>query len=169
MILKKVISGGQTGADKAGLKAAKLFNIETGGWAPRGWKTAKGRDESLRTYGLREHQGGYKLRTHENVKDSDATIRIAYNFYSPGEICTLNAININRKPYFDIAIPFPHSSMLIKAAEFIIDNKVKVLNIAGNTESNSFLEKHHMSVEIACVLVLINLFSMINYLDKTSK
>jgi Circularly permutated YpsA SLOG family len=39
MLLKKIISGGQTGADQAGLRTAKRLGIETGGWMPQGWRT----------------------------------------------------------------------------------------------------------------------------------
>jgi Circularly permutated YpsA SLOG family len=38
----KIISGGQTGADQAGWRAAKACGLETGGWMPKGWKTELG-------------------------------------------------------------------------------------------------------------------------------
>ena len=47
--LQKVVSGGQTGADRAGLKAACILGIETGGWAPTGFATANGNDPTLGT------------------------------------------------------------------------------------------------------------------------
>ena len=77
-MLHKVISGGQTGSDQAGLIAAARFGIATGGWMPRGFETADGPNPRLaERFGLREHTGGYVERTSTNVRDSDGTIRIA--------------------------------------------------------------------------------------------
>jgi len=72
----RVISGGQIGADQAGLSAAKACGIRTGGSAPLGWLTSRGPQKKLlRRYGLKEHyQKGYKARTWANVKNSDGTI-----------------------------------------------------------------------------------------------
>ena len=54
--LKKVISGGQTGVDRAGLVAASLSKLETGGTAPQGYRTLDGEDYDLRDiFGLTEH------------------------------------------------------------------------------------------------------------------
>ena len=54
MSLRKVVSGGQTGADQAGLRAARAAGIETGGWAPKGWETEEGPAPWLSDYGLKE-------------------------------------------------------------------------------------------------------------------
>ena len=107
-MLIKVISGGQTGADQAGLAAAKACGLETGGWAPKGWLTADGEaEELLRSYGLKEHRGGYRSRTWANVKDADATIRLATNFDSPGEKCTLSAVNAYGRLRYDVGLRMP--------------------------------------------------------------
>lgn len=136
-MLKKIISGGQIGADQAGLHVAKMFNLETGGWAPKKYMTKDGPNHDLRLlYDLKEHVGGYKERTWENVKESDGTIRFAFTFKSPGEICTLNAINHFKKPYVDVNFtdPIPH----FKVVSWLINNKIEVLNIAGNARKNIF-------------------------------
>lgn len=132
--LKKIISGGQSGADQAGLVAAKEFGFESGGWAPKGWKTSQGKRQGLlqTVYGLQEHKGGYRERTWTNVEDSDGTIRLAHNFNSPGEKCTLNAIKRYKKPFIDVNLNNPQPHKLI--AEWIQDNNIEVLNIAGNTQ-----------------------------------
>ena len=90
MRLRKIISGGQTGADRAGLAAAALLGLETGGTAPQGYRTMEGSDFDLRdTFGLKEHwSSAYPPRTECNVKDSDGTIRIARDFDSAGERLT---------------------------------------------------------------------------------
>lgn len=80
----KVVSGGQTGADQAALRAAKQCKLETGGYAAIKFQTTRGRDTSLRdVYGLTEIDiasgsksvpRSYVLRSMKNVDESDATI-----------------------------------------------------------------------------------------------
>jgi len=138
MILTKVISGGQTGADQAGLEAAEKHGIPTGGYMPRGFtvKTADGKTISdpstAERFGLQEHKTGYKARTWKNVESSDATIRLAYNFASPGEICTLNAIMYHGKLYLNVHLLKSQSPKVV--AKWIVDNNIKILNVAGNSE-----------------------------------
>jgi len=78
--VRKVISGGQTGADRAGLEAAAYLGIQTGGTAAPGFSTSTGRDESLKKFGLvpigcgGSIRKGYVDRTKKNVDDSDATL-----------------------------------------------------------------------------------------------
>jgi len=77
---KKVISGGQTGADFAGLMAAKNCGIPTGGTAPKGYRICNpdgsdGENPDLKQFGLIEHESlEYKPRAIKNVQDSDETI-----------------------------------------------------------------------------------------------
>ena len=52
--LRKIESGGQTGADQAGLRAARAERLETGGWAPKGWETEEGPAPWLADSGLIE-------------------------------------------------------------------------------------------------------------------
>ena len=135
--LSKVISGGQQGADQAGLFAAWLLNIPTGGWAPKGWLTSTGADKTLLhdIFGLEECSGGYKERTYWNVRDSDATIRFALDFSSPGEKCTLKAIVKYNKFYLDVDLYKPLSVTEIR--NWILEHKINILNIAGNRQRNS--------------------------------
>ena len=70
----KIVSGGQTGVDRAGLAAAMSFSIETGGWAPFG-RIAEDGVIPEGFYSLKEYpQPGYRARTRANVEDSDATL-----------------------------------------------------------------------------------------------
>jgi len=134
MKLKKIISGGQTGADLGSLVAASLRGLETGGSAPKGYRTLEGPDFRLRDiFGLTEHPSPYyPPRTYDNVKNADATIRFASDFFSPGEKCTLKAIKSCKKPYLDIDIDDPLSPEEVN--DWLMENKVEVLNVAGNSE-----------------------------------
>ena len=129
----KIISGGQTGADLAGVSVAKDLGFKTGGWAPKGWKTSNGPQQKLlESYNLVESEEDYKGRTWENVRDSNATIRLAVDFNSPGEKCTMDAINYFKKPWIDINLLEPKSTR--EVIEFLILVKPSILNIAGNTQ-----------------------------------
>jgi hypothetical protein len=132
----KIVSGGQQGSDFAGLLAAKQYNLETGGWLPKGCMTLDGpKEEYLKTYNMKESHGGYAIRTEANVRDSDGTIRFASDFSSAGEKCTLRAINWFKKPHLKIDIRKPMEKE--KVINWIKENNIKVLNIAGNTEQTS--------------------------------
>lgn len=136
-MLKKIISGGQTGADIAGLVVAKQMGIPTGGTMPKGFKTLRGPEPDYAIlFGIKEHNSqSYIPRTYKNVEDSDGTIRLAYNFNSAGEICTLNAINRYGKIYLDVNLAKPQEAQ--EVAKWILENKIKTLNIAGNSESTA--------------------------------
>jgi putative molybdenum carrier protein len=74
-MLTRVISGGQTGADQAGLRAARAAGLPTGGWAPRGWLTEDGPAPWLADWGIVERPArGYPARNRRNVLDSKATV-----------------------------------------------------------------------------------------------
>ncbi len=132
----KIISGGQTGADQAGLFAARSVGFETGGHAHQGYKTLAGIEtELLQSFNVEEHPvHGYKPRTFWNVEHSDATIRLAFNFKSRGEICTFNAIKKYNKPYLDIMLSDLPPQYEIAA--WIVEHDIKVLNIAGNGDGS---------------------------------
>lgn len=136
--MKKVISGGQCGADIAALIAAKKFGIETGGWAPNGFITQYGKKpEYADLYNLKEHPSPkYPPRTYANAKESDGTIRFAGDFNSSGEKCTLKAINQYNKPYLDVDLLSMKSyeDEVEKIIEWINKHRIEVLNIAGNSE-----------------------------------
>jgi len=134
MLIEKVISGGQCGADQAGLAAAKFHNIPTGGLAPYKYMTTEGENPGLKPlYGLKESSGSYKDRTWSNVFASDATIRLAVDFNSPGEKCTMNAIINYGRPFFDV--PLQQAPKYIDATvNWILKNDFKIINIAGNSQ-----------------------------------
>lgn len=136
-MLKKIISGGQTGADVAALVVAQQFGIVTGGMMPKGFKTLLGpRPDYADLFGMTEHRSAsYQPRTYENVKNSDATLRLAYNFNSSGEVCTYWAIKKLKKPYLDVYLINPQDPK--EVATWLLTNNVQILNVAGNSEQTS--------------------------------
>ncbi len=141
-MLVKVISGGQIGADQAGLFAAEDYGIATGGWMPRGFLTSDGtKPEFGPRFGIRTTESeSYPPRTGLNVRDSDGTIRFATNWNSPGERCTLNAICAAHKPHINFTMPEDRVVDPIevqKAVEWIKKFNILTLNVAGNVEPKS--------------------------------
>ena len=135
-MLKKVISGAQTGADRAGLVAAKIAGLQTGGWMPHGFIAQDGNHpEFVDKYGIQEHSSPkYQPRTAMNVKSSDGTMRFATKWSSPGERLTLKMVNQYHKPIFDVD---PNETQPEEAAKWIIENNIEILNVAGNAEKTS--------------------------------
>lgn len=137
MRLERMISGGQTGADRGALAAAKATGIPTGGWMPRGFRAQDGpRPEFAVLYGLREHPSDrYPPRTALNVKESDATLRFATDWESPGEALTRSLCERYGRPRLDVTPGGPVTPA--EVAAWLAANGARTLNVAGNTERTS--------------------------------
>lgn len=132
----KIISGGQTGADLAGLKAAKEIGIKTGGIAPKTYRTELGPNLALKSiYELDEDSDfSYTPRTLKNVKNSDCTIIIYHNRNSPGTNLTRKYCREQNKPFLNIDIENPHNPFQI--TQWIKKYNYRTINIAGNRENS---------------------------------
>lgn len=98
----RIHSGGQTGADLAGLWVAKTMGLPTGGLAPQDYKTLEGNKPALKDlFGLGA-AGDYRTRTIQNVRDSDVTLIFARVMTSPGTVLTKNSCMRLTKPSFSI-------------------------------------------------------------------
>lgn len=132
-MLEKIISGGQTGADFAGLVAAVSCGIPTGGTAPKRWRIclpdgSDGFEPRLEKLGLPEHEHyDYSFRTVKNVKDSDGTVWFGYD-KSAGAKLTLASCMSEGKPH--IINPSP-----IELKEWVRKENIDILNVAGNRAS----------------------------------
>lgn len=126
MAVTKIISGGQTGADRTALEVARELGIATGGHAPRGWRTDEGADPSLEAlFGLVEHTSAdYPPRTRANVENSDGTV-IFGNVHSPGCALTVRLCMVAKKPYLDNPSP-------ARLREWLERYAIRTLNVAGN-------------------------------------
>ena len=127
-----IISGGQTGVDRAALDFAIAQGIAHGGWCPR-WRLAD--DGSIpERYRLTEHNSkGYSGRTRANVQDSDATLLSAKGKLTPGTKLTLKLAQQLQKNNFILNL----SEKLAwpdLAREWIETNAIRRLNVAGASE-----------------------------------
>lgn len=143
-MITKVISGGQTGIDEMGLSVAYELGITTGGTAPKGWRTEKGQNLELRDkYSLKESRSSsYEPRTEDNVEDSDGTVLFG-DMGSPGSKLTIHLLKKYKKPY----IENPTAEQL---DQFIKDNYIYVLNVAGNRGSKT---PTHLLLKYADILL----------------
>ncbi len=135
MTIQKIISGAQTGADRAALDFAIEYGIEHGGWVPEGRKAEDG-IIPLR-YNVMELPGGdYPDRTAKNVMDSDGTLIISHGELTGGSLLTKALAEKHGKPVF-------HADMTrlivfdaaIDIQEWMDAHGIEVLNVAGPRES----------------------------------
>jgi hypothetical protein len=97
-MIKKIISGGQTGADQAAIDVAINLGIPYGGWLPRGRKTEKGPLPDK--YLLQElPDSSYSKRTEKNVINSDGTLIMSHGKLTGGSELTREIAKKNDRKY----------------------------------------------------------------------
>lgn len=129
----KVISGGQTGADQAGLDWAIERNLSHGGWCPKGRRSEDGKIDVR--YQLTETAtANYLERTELNVRDSDVTLIFTMlEKLDGGSKRTADFAVKHGKPYRHFH-PRVHPKFI---ASFLSRHQVKTVNIAGKRESSA--------------------------------
>ena len=132
MRLEKVISGRQTGMDRAGLDAAMSAGIPVGGYCPKGRKAEDGTVPER--YPLTELPSeNYLDRTERNVIESDATLILNMGALTGGTALTLQFAEKHGKPYLVEALDNDPDPILV--ARWLHEHHIRVLNVAGPRES----------------------------------
>ena len=134
-LMIKIISGAQTGVDRAALDVALDLNLSHGGWCPKGRLAEDGIIDAK--YQLQEtRSSNYNERTIANIRDSDGTlIIIAYpaNKISGGTLLTLDEVQKQNKLWLLVnLLDAPEQK---KTINWIQANAINVLNVAGPRES----------------------------------
>lgn len=128
-----IISGGQSGVDRAALDFALASGIKCGGWCP-----AERIAEDCKIpliYPLKETSSkSYSQRTRKNIKDSDATIVITDQNHSAGTVLTIRLAKRYKKPFIIIRKIAPKPQ---EALNWLWAIKPQIVNIAGPRESES--------------------------------
>jgi hypothetical protein len=131
----KIISGGQTGVDRAALDVALRHGIECGGWCPVGRLDEFGKIPDR--YPVQEMQGGgFTERTLQNVKDSDGTVVIYPVELRGGSEQTVRFCLELKRPHELIDASQVSSEDAAKLiTDFVDKNKINILNVAGPRHS----------------------------------
>lgn len=133
-MLTRIISGGQTGADRAALDAALALSFPIGGSCPVGRMAEDG--PLAERYALDEIGGGYRQRTRMNVVEACGTAIFYASYLSGGTEATVHFCIRQKKPYklIDIELVDPARAADI-LGRFVCDVDIGVLNVAGPRES----------------------------------
>ena len=139
MKLRKIVSGGQTGADQGALGACLRKKFPYGGWVPKGRRTEKGkvpaRYRKMRQHGSRH----YPPRTEKNVVDSDGTVIFTYGKPDGGSLLTIAFAKQHGKPCLKVDLNRPHEAAVAKVVRWARRNlpDAAVLNVAGSRRSKA--------------------------------
>lgn len=127
-VLRRVVSGGQTGVDRAALDAALQLGIPCGGWCPRGRVAEDGRIPAA--YPLVETPTAeYAERTEWNVRDSDATLLLTWGELAGGTRFTRFVAQKWNRPHTIVDMSADPSVVAVR--RWLDDRAPSTLNIAG--------------------------------------
>ncbi|MFA8301268.1 MAG: putative molybdenum carrier protein [Hyphomicrobiales bacterium] len=130
----KIISGGQSGVDRAALAFALHYNMPCGGYCPKG-RLAEDGPINNRFPLVETPLPSYPQRTEMNVKESDATLIIYHEEMDKGTKFTKELAEKLKKPILELSFNKPiHTKEFRK---WLKNNSIKTLNIAGPRESRS--------------------------------
>jgi hypothetical protein len=127
-MIRKIISGGQTGVDRAALDWAMEHGVQHGGWCPAGRRAEDG--VIPERYSLQETPARqYQQRTRWNVRDSDATLIISLSTeLTGGSLATQECANKMNRPRLHV---YPCSEWRSWLHTFMETHPIRVLNVAG--------------------------------------
>lgn len=134
----KIISGGQTGADRAALDVAIELGLDYGGAIPKGRIAEDGRLDTKYKKMTELNTPDYDVRTEKNVIDADATIIFTCGTIGGGSALTIELAKRYNKPFLHIDLTAQQEKESIKLAkEWLNKASPSILNVAGSRESTS--------------------------------
>jgi hypothetical protein len=133
-VIERIISGGQTGVDRAALDVALALGVPCGGWCPKGRLAEDGMLDDR--YPLRETPTEeYAQRTTWNVRDSDGTLILTRGAPTGGTAQTADEARGLVKPV--LIVDLTHPPPLADVLAWLRAQRIRVLNVAGPRESKS--------------------------------
>ncbi|MGD9126478.1 MAG: putative molybdenum carrier protein [Planctomycetia bacterium] len=142
-MIEKIVSGGQTGVDRAALDVAIHLGIPHGGWCPRGRRAEDGPLAPI--YQLQETDTpNYAERTEKNVIDSDGTLILHIGPLSGGTLLTLQLARRRAKPCLTVDLAqwraepgSSEESGSMSVDGWVREHGIETLNVAGPRESTT--------------------------------
>lgn len=138
MAVTRIVSGGQTGADRAALDVALECGLEIGGWVASG-RLAEDGTIPEQYAGLRETESAEPaVRTRLNVRDSDATLIVSHGPLSGGSLLTFEEAMRRRRPvlHLDLAIHDDPKKAAAELRQWLLTVAPATLNVAGPRASD---------------------------------
>ena len=134
-MITKLVSGGQTGADRAALDVALKHGFPHGGWCPKGRKAEDGPIGGQ--YKLVETpRADYLQRTEWNVRDTDGTVVFTMSKeVTGGSLKTIAFAQKHKKPCIHISPSLSYENPALILQRFAQEHHIRVLNVAGSRES----------------------------------
>lgn len=130
-LVDKIISGGQTGVDRAGLRAAMALGLPCGGWCPKGRRAEDGAIPM--EFPLREMEtADYPPRTEKNIQAADGTLLITRGAPEGGSLLTVRLSEKLKRPIRVVDLNRPPQLSALRA--WLRKNRIQVLNVAGPRE-----------------------------------
>ena len=131
-MLEKMISGGQTGVDRAALDVGLALGLAVGGWCPKGRRAEDGVIPAR--YPLVETpERNYQARTRRNIEDSDGTLILNLGKLDGGTALTVAHARQIGKPCLIVALEAGIEPAAFR--DWLEANSITVLNVAGPRES----------------------------------
>lgn len=134
----KIISGGQTGVDRAALDAALTLKLPCGGAVPKGRKAEDGRIDRKYAFLKELDTDRYAVRTERNVSDADATLILTVGKPKGGTAYTVACARMQGKPHLLVDMGEKNDDEVIRLVkDWLIRIRPSTLNVAGPRESQS--------------------------------
>jgi len=148
-----IISGGQTGADRAALDVALELGIECGGWCPRGRKAEDGTIPAQ--YPLRQTLSpGYAQRTEKNITVSDGTLICNRGELTGGTLLTRDLARSWGKPCLVLDLDATSApDAADRAGDWVAEHGIATLNVAG-PRASSDPEIHELTCQVLRELLM---------------
>lgn len=129
-LIDKIVSGGQSGVDRAALDVAILAGIPCGGWCPAGRRSEEGAIPD--NYPLQETPSSdYSQRTEWNVRDSDGTLILAWGIASGGTQLTIELAKRQGRPCRVVDLSDFGEKEVEGTRAWIQEKRIRALNVAG--------------------------------------
>lgn len=134
--IKTIISGGQTGADRAAFDFALQNKLEISGFIPKGRRAEDGRISENYPNLTETKTRNYAERTEFNVQNSDATLIVSHGQLTRGSLMTKKFAARHHKPFLHVDLSESTIEESAKTArKWLASIKCKRLNIAGSRAS----------------------------------